>query len=61
MFGGNESFFADSDKALKFNKFLNSVLQHNSLSIKLINLDFSLSDVFFLLKSCDDSSAVGVN
>ena len=69
MFHRNESFSTDSEKALGFNKFFASVFQDKSSHtvpdqlkepcIKLMNLDFSLSDVLLLLESCDDSSAAG--
>ena len=69
MFHGNESFFTDSEKTLRFNKFFGSVFQDSSSytvpdqlkqpSIKLMKLDFSLSDVLLLLESCDDSRAAG--
>ena len=71
MFHGNESFFTDSEKTLVFNKFFASVFQDKSSRtvpdqlkepcIKLMNLDFSLSDVLLLLESCDDSSAAGAD
>ena len=71
MFHGNESFFTDSDKALGFNKFFASVFQDKSSHtvpdqlkepcIKLMNLDFSLSDVLLLFESCDDFSATGAD
>ena len=61
MFHGNESFFTDSEKALGFNKFSASVFQDKSSHtvpdqlkepcFKLMNLDFSLSDVLLLLES----------
>ena len=71
MFHGNESFFTDSEKALGFNKFFALVFQDKSSHtvpdqlkepcIKLMNLDFSLSDVLLLLESCDYSSAAGAD
>ena len=71
MLHGNESFFTDSEKALGFNKFSASVFQDKSSHtvpdqlkepcIKLMNLDFCLSDVLLLLESCDDSSAAGAD
>ena len=71
MFHGNESFFTNSEKALGFNKFFASVIQEKSSHtvpdqlkescIKLMNLDFSLSDVLLLLESCDDSTAAGAD
>ena len=71
MFHGGESFFTESEKALGFNKFFASVFQDKSSHtvpdqlkepcIKLMNLDFSLSDVLLLLESCDDSSAAGAD
>ena len=71
MFHGNGSFFTDSEKTLGFNKLLASVLQDKSsytvpdqlteISMKLMNLDFSLSDILLLLESCDDSSAPGAD
>ena len=71
MFHGNESFFTDSEKALGFNKFFASVFQDKSYHtvpdqlkepcIKLMNLDFSLSDVLLLLESFDDSIAAGAD
>ena len=71
MFHGNETFFTDSEKALGFNKFFALVFQDKSSHtvpdqlkepcIKLMNIDFSLSDVLLLLESCDDSSAAGAD
>ena len=63
----NESFFTNSIKTLGFNKLVASVFQDSSShtlrdqlkepSIKLMILDFSLSNVLLLLESCHDSSA----
>ena len=62
-------FLTDSEKALGFNNFFASVFQDKRSytvpdqliepSIKLMNLDFSLSDVLLLLELCYVSSAAG--
>ena len=71
MFHGNESFFTDSEKTLRINKFFAYVLQDSSSYtvpdqlkepfIKLMNIVFSLSDFLLFLESGDDSSAAGAD